>query len=59
MLAVCDSMKIVEVPEEGRRCFIFRVGKSREEEDKKKRTKVEIEEKRESANPRVPAWEIK
>lgn len=24
MLAVCDSMKIVEVPEEGRRRFIFR-----------------------------------
>lgn len=24
MLAVCDNMKIVDVPEEGRRCFIFR-----------------------------------
>lgn len=24
MLVVCDNMKIVEVPEEGRRCFIFR-----------------------------------
>lgn len=24
VLAVCDNMKIVDVPEEGRRCFIFR-----------------------------------
>lgn len=24
MLAVCDNMKIVEVPEEGRRCFILK-----------------------------------
>lgn len=24
VLVVCDNMKIVDVPEEGRRCFIFR-----------------------------------
>lgn len=36
MLAVCDNMKIVEVPEEGRRCFIFgRGGGSREGEERK------------------------
>lgn len=51
MLAVCDNMKIVDVPEEGRRCFIFqeqsperkRENKSeveRDEEVKKKKCKL-------------------
>lgn len=35
VLAVCDNMKIVEVPEEGRRCFIFRKDSPKRKRGKK------------------------
>lgn len=49
-------MKIVDVPEEGRRCFILREESPERKEEKRK--EVEIEEKRLIANPTLPVWKI-
>lgn len=42
MLVVCDSMKIVEVPEEGRRRFIFRKAEKRGSNSKKRKSKNKL-----------------
>lgn len=41
MLAVCDSMKIVEVPEEGRRRFIFRRAERRRSNSRMRKEREE------------------
>lgn len=40
VLVVCDNMKIVDVPEEGRRCFILRVAAPQRESKPESRKKA-------------------